>query len=373
MIDFLEIRDTNRAIIGILDTAKSIIWDVEYFGVGAFEIYAPFTPENAQMLQVGHYVTRTDERNVGKIEHINITYDAIDGRMITASGNFAKVILAQRLIYSKNGNSIAPVVSSGNVETAARALVNSNIIAAADTARNISFVELGAVAGLPAVIVDANGNATQKQTSFDNLQAYTDALLQEYGAGAYVGIDRETLKLQYIVYAGADRSIDNTAGNSPLIFAQDYDNLLATNYAYNVQAYKNTALIGGAGEGTARYVELLSGGSGIDRREIFIDAADQSRTYTNASGTETQYTNAVYSQMLISKARQELAALGVVETLSGDIDITNSGLIFGVDFYAGDIVTVQDNDIGKYINARILKVTEVQDDNGYSVSVSFGE
>lgn len=371
MIDFVEIRDENRAIIGVLDTAKSIIWNIAYYDIGDFEIYAPLTAENAALLQVGHYVTRNDERNIGLIDRVNITYNAQDGRMITAAGGFAKSILSQRLIYSKSGNSITPVVSRGNVETAVRTLVTNNIISAADTARNISFIELGALAGLSAIIVDDNGKAADKQTSFGNLQEYTDGILQEYDAGAYVGIDRDTQKLQYIVYAGADRSIDNTDGNTPIIFSQDYDNLLATDYKYDRTALKNTALIGGEGEGTARYIELLSGGSGINRREIFVDASSQSRTYTEGE-TEKQYTDAVYSQMLLSNAKQELAALAIVETLDSELDITNSALRLGADFYAGDIITVQDNELGKYINARIITVTEVQDDNGYSINIAFG-
>lgn len=373
MIDFVEIRNSNREVIGIIDTAKSIIWSIPYYGIGDFEIYAPFTAEHAKFLAAGHYVTRQDEKNIGIIEHINITYSPQDGRMIVASGRFGKALLTRRLIYNLNGNSISPVISSGNVEAAARALVNSNIIAAADSARNVSFIELGPLSGLTAVIVDANGNATQKQTSYSNLQEYTDEILQEYAAGAYMGFNRATQKLQYIVYVGEDRSINNAAGNDPIVFSQDYDNLLSTNYDYNEQALKNTALIGGVGEGAARYMEELAGSAtGINRREVFIDASDQSKTYESGE-TTLEYSNDVYSKMLISKARQQLATLVTVETMTGGVDITNSGLEVGVDFYAGDIITIQDNELGKYINARIVKVTEVQDDNGYNIAVEFGE
>lgn len=372
MIDFLEIRDADRNVIGLVDDAKSVIWGVSYYGMGDFEIYAPFTDNNWALLQAGNYVTRQNERNIGVIEHVNSMQSAIDGGMITASGRFAKCILAQRLIYILNGTSVSPVVSSGNVEEAARALVTSNIISAADAARNVDFVELGAISGLSAVIVDSSGNAAEKQTSYSILQEYTDAMLQEYGAAAYIGIDRETQQLQYIVFEGVDRSRDNTAGNEPLIFSQDFDNLLSTEYNYNTQEYKNAALIGGAGEGTARFMVTLGSETGIARREIFVDASDQSRTYKDGD-TDIEYSETVYSQMLQTKARQELAAMIITETMAGEIDITNSGLQLGVDFYAGDIVTIQDIKINKYVNARILSVTEVQDDAGYTINIEFGE
>lgn len=374
MIDFLEIRDTSRRVVGIVDNFKSVIWNIEYFGIGDFEIYAPFTPENWQLLRAGYYVTRQNERNIGVIEHVNTEYSAQDGRMITATGRFCKSLLTRRIIYSLSGNSVTPVVSRGNVEAAARALVQNNMIAAKDSARNVSFLELGALAGLSAVIVDADGDAAQKQTSYSNLQEYTDEILHEYGAAAYVGIDRQTLQLQYNVYAGADRSKDNAAGNIPLVFSQDFDNMLTSNYDYDETEAKNFALIGGAGEGVGRYFETITpAATGLDRREVFIDASDQSRSYTDESENEQQYSNAEYSQMLTTKARQEMTEYAAVETMAGEIDITNSGYLLGVDFYAGDIVTVQDNEINKYINARIVTVTEVQDDSGYMIEIEFGE
>ena len=372
-IDFLEIRDKSRAVVGIMDTAKSVIWNIEYYGVGDFEIYTPFTAESSALLVVGNYVTRQNERNVGIIERVNVTYNEIDGRMIVATGTFAKSLLARRLIYNLSGKSISPVEIRGNVENSVRGLVNSNIIAAKDEARNVDFIELGDLSGLSAVIVDKNGNATQKQTSYSNLREYTDEVLQEVKAGAYMAIDRATQKLRYTVFAGADRSASNTAGNDPLIFSQDFDNLISTDYEYDETTHKNTALIGGAGEGTERYFELLTDGTrGIDRKEVFVDASDQSRTYKDGE-TDIEYSADVYSQMIISKAKQELTQYEAFEAMSGSMDIANSGLTFGVDYYVGDIITVQDVGIGKYMNARIIKATEVQDDNGYNISVEFGE
>ena len=45
MIEFVEIRGHDTNIIGIIDTAQSVIWRSVYFGVGDFEIYAPATPD----------------------------------------------------------------------------------------------------------------------------------------------------------------------------------------------------------------------------------------------------------------------------------------------------------------------------------------
>ena len=42
------------------------------------------------------------------------------------------------------------------------------------------------------------------------------------------------------------------------------------------------------------------------------------------------------------------------------------------DYYLGDLVTIEDKYINKLVNVRILSVTEVQDDNGYNISLEYG-
>jgi hypothetical protein len=78
-----------------------------------------------------------------------------------------------------------------------------------------------------------------------------------------------------------------------------------------------------------------------------------------------------YRRQLAEAGNQELAAMVAVEGFSGSIDLTNSSFEYGVDFQIGDIVTVQDNSINKYINVRVVNVIEVQDDNGYQTNIEF--
>lgn len=376
MIEYVEIRSkANREIMGIVDTAKSIIWHRLYYGVGDFEIYAPCTPENIACLVKGNYVTRYDARNIGIIERANVTYNPQDGRMIVAAGRFGKSVLDRRIIYKRSGYSVSPTILRGSVETAARSLVSENAVDCPfDGGRNIPELAFGPHANTAPMIVDETGAAAQKQVTHDNLLTYTDSLLKEYGLGAYCGLN-DLLQLAYTVFAGVDRSVDNTAGNEPVIFSQDFDNLLSSEYAYDETALKNTALIGGEGEGTARFHSILKSASvtGLDRREVFVDASSHSKKYTDDSDTEQTLTDTEYDGQLKSLGRQEVAKHSIVETFNGNIDVTEGSFKYGVDFDLGDIVTVQDVELGLYINPRILEVTEVQDDNGYRVDVGYGK
>ena len=68
-----------------------------------------------------------------------------------------------------------------------------------------------------------------------------------------------------------------------------------------------------------------------------------------------------------------VAAPKSVKSKRGDIDLTNGSFAYGIDFGLGDIVTVQDVEIGLYINPRILEITEVQDEEGYQISAKYGK
>lgn len=371
-IDYVEIRAENTTLLGIVDTAQSVIWHSVYFGVGDFEIYVQATPETVGLLQAGRLVTRPDDLEVGIIEKINIASDPQSGMMLTATGRFAKSILERRLIYNLSGTVNTPTILRGNVETEVRRIVTENAINCAfDSRRNIPLLALGAVAGLPQIIVDENGAAAQKQVSYQNLLSYTDALLQEYGLGATVIMDEDAGLLRYVIYGGVDRSWDNAAGNDPVIFSKEFDNLTSSSYDYDETPEKNFALIGGAGEGLERFYAAVAGGqSGMQRRELWVDAASINRTYRDENDEEQTYTDSEYNAMLHAAGMQQLNAQKTTEQFSGAIDIQHSNWQYNRDFALGDIVTTQDDEIGKYINVRLLGVLEVQDENGYSIEAN---
>lgn len=375
MIDYVVIKDAERENIGIVDTAKSIIWHSVYFGVGDFEIYIPATAKNLEWLKEGYFVTRPNNDEIGIIEEISVDFDLRDGYMITATGRFAKSILDRRLIYHIKGKSNIPTVIRGNVEQAVRKLVNNNAINCAfDTTRNISILGLASLNNLLPVIVDENGNAAQKQVSYQNLMEYTDEVLHEYGLSSKIIFNESNKKLLYSVFQGADRSTNNTAGNDPIVFSVDFDNLNSSNYLYTEKTLKNAALIGGEGEGLARFFSLVKGAeSGLQLREIFVDGSAINRTYEDSNGDEHTYTDAEYTEMLNQQGKNVLKQSIITETFTGSLNATFGAWQYGRDYFLGDIVTLQDNFINKYINARITEATEVQDDNGYSVDVVFGE
>lgn len=374
-IQYIEILNTAREPIGIIDTAKSIIWHNRYFSVGDFEIFCEATDKHLALLKEGYYVTRNGTNDVGIIETIEISFTLQDGYMIIASGRFAKSILDRRLIYNLSENTNTPTILSGRVEVAARKLVNDNAINCTfDNRRNIPNFALGVLKNFSKIIVDENGNASQKQVSYKNLMEYSDSLLQEYGYGAKVTIDDATKTWLYTVYSGTDRSMENVGSNDPIIFSVEYDNLNSSEYLYDSKSLKNSALIGGEGEGLERFFSLLSGTeSGLQRRETFVDASSINKTYKDENDEEQAYTAAEYTELLKQQGQQVLSQAIIDEVFNGDINVSFGSWQLNRDYFIGDIVTIQDNMLGVYVNQRITETTEVQDENGYSVDVVFGQ
>lgn len=371
MIEYIEVRGNDTNIIGIIDTANSVIWRSVYFGVGDFEIQAKATPEIINLLKTGRYVSRPDNNDVGVIEKIYMPENTNDGETITASGRFVKSILDRRLIYNLSGNSNKATILRGNVENAVREVVKNNAISCPfDSKRNFDLLALGDVANIPLKIVDTDGNTAEKQVSYENLLTYTDGVLEEYGIASKCILQNG--KFLYTVYNGVDRSISNSDGNPHIVFSKEFDNLTSSEYTYDESTEKNVALIGGAGEGIERFYSLLARSeSDLQRREIFIDAASISKKYKDESDVEQTYTDAQYKTMLDAKGKQDITPLVKTETFNGTLDATNGNYIFGRDFWLGDVVTVQNNKIGKFINVRIVEALEYQDENGFTVEIKY--
>lgn len=373
MIDYVEIRNKERSVIGLIDTAKSIIWKSTYYGVGEFEIYTSCTLEAKEILKVGNYVTRINNFEVGIIEKIETENNDDDGLMIIASGRFIKSILDRRIVYQGTlqgvGNaywwSCNATILKGNVELAIRQLISDNAVHADDQNRNIPEIDLNSndISNLPETIIveDTKDEETsaEKQVTYKNLLEYTDSVLEEYKLGARMWLDLDTLKFRYKIYKGKDHT---SASSEPIIFSKEFDNLTSTNYIYDATNEKTTALIGGEGEGTERKCAFAYAWlTGLERKEAFIDAS---------SLTQEELDIETYRKQLEAQGRQSLTP--AEETFEGSVDLTNSNLVYGIDYELGDLVTIEDKDINKYIYTRIIAVTEVQDDDGYIIELEFG-
>lgn len=382
-------------MLGIVDDFTSLIWKVAYYGTGEFEIYARATEANISLLKPQRYVLTTSggDSEVGIIERIEITADPEEGRMIAASGRMAKSILDRRIIYKPiydagDGGTgyiwhCAPKTLSGNVDEAVARLVMENttdynlseaFLRGSRTIEAMAWLDDDLKSKYPETIaVDTATGAeeAEKQVTYKNLLDYTDGLLEEYGLGARLELDRADMLLHYRVYKGVSRSRSNHPEGEPLIFSQEMDNLTSTEYVYDDSALKTTAFIGGEGEGTDRKCAFAYEWiGGMARREVFVDA---SSITTQVEEGATPPAMEEYRKQLEAQGQQTVSQSPSEETLSGTLDITNSAIEYRKDFAVGDVVTIEDKWLGLAKDVRILTVTEVQDQNGYNIDMEYGD
>lgn len=359
-IPYVEVRDKNRDIIGIIEGAE-IFFEYNFHGCGEFEIFCRATPNNLALLQKDNYVTlpiNADTTayqietncNMWIIEKIQRNNSRTGGRWITASGREVKQIVDRRIvkntsILNANKNLVSEIKTK---------LFNPNLISPSDTARKIDGFVF-AESEVDSVVAD------DTQVTYDNLFDYTEEVYKKYGIGAKLRFRRDTKEMIYTIYKGEDRS-------SVLVFSRGNENLLSTNYVEDWTAYKTGGMVGGEEDETTKIrkvITLTDTATDIDRREVFVDARDLSSKYEENEQT-LEYAPAVYEAMLKERGLEKISAENNKKIeFAGEIDVTNDRYRFNFDYYLGDVVKIRDDDFGTEILVRVSKFIKVQNDEGY--------
>ena len=73
----------------VCDSFSSLLWDIEYYQCGSFEVYIAANPENLAIFQTGRIVGRDDDsQHFGIIESVQIDTDAENDDYLTVRGRF---------------------------------------------------------------------------------------------------------------------------------------------------------------------------------------------------------------------------------------------------------------------------------------------
>lgn len=107
-------RDTDPhfPIIGMIPSYYSLLWQIQLYGRGYFEMTVAATKENVDLLKVGRFLVRQKDiqkrdpedtypeyKNAMVIRKVSISYDADHGYLLNVSGRGVKDILSQRIIW----------------------------------------------------------------------------------------------------------------------------------------------------------------------------------------------------------------------------------------------------------------------------------
>lgn len=349
--------------IGIIENSESVVWKKCFTQPGEFEIYTIASDKYVDLLQMGRYVIRHDDDMVGVIEKINMQIDD-DGRdMLLASGRCAKSLFSRRVINRQE-------TFTGTVWNRMYWMLYNHAVNPSAENRKIPNVVISDVSD------SIKGLSGEVQHTGTNLMTAVIDLLESNNLGWKVYADYENKNFVVELIAGTERIIGQEAVE-PIIFSDEYDNLISFEYLRDLASYANVAIIAGEGEGSARVwqgVDISGKASGqyagLDRYEMFVDARDLQSKYTDDSGKEVTLSSTAYKAQLRVRGLEKLTEAGQTTSLAGEVD--SGTYTYRADYNVGDLVTVTEKH-GITGNARIISVEEIEDGDGYTITPEFSD
>lgn len=338
-------------LFAVCDSFSSLLWDIEYYSCGAFEVYIAASPQNIEIFQTGRIVGRDDDKeHFGIIETIKISTDSENGEYLTVSGRFLTSLLSRRIIY--------PAFSATNssCEGIVRSIITLNAISAG--VRNIPGLSMGTVTG------DCWQKTMSLMVSYENLMEWIYLFCETIGGSLNVRLDADSMKCD--LFQGTDRSIKQTE-NPHVIFSDSYNNLLSFSYLSDSSVKKNFAYVFGCGEGTARKRTTCfynKEPTYLDRYEVYADKRDLSQ--------EEGVSNGEYLTLLKRAGTEELVSPQILSEFT--IATFSTQYKYNVDYFVGDYVTVEHKRFGLIQpKIQLIGMIESFDSNGRNLTPTFRE
>ena len=348
----------------ICDSFSSLIWDIEYYQCGQFEVYIAASPRNIEIFQTGRIVGRDDDsQHFGIIESVQNDTDIENGDYITVRGRFLMCLLERRIIYPT-----LSFTSQTTYSDIVRTAVTQNAIDAAE--RKIPGLSLGTVKG------NCWEQTATLQVSYDNLMEWIYTICEKIGGTANVRLVKESgeqYKMVFELSEGIDRSMMQAA-NPHIIFSDAYSNLLSFSYAEDASIQRNFAYILGQGEGAERKQTTYCDGDAptyLDRYEIYVDAKDISEEQ-DVDGETVPIPEPEYIELLKTRGSENIVSPKIAS--ESEIAANNTQYVYGKDYAVGDYVTVQHRRFGMIQpKIQLTGMIEAFDRNGRSLTPTFTE
>ena len=338
----MEIRFYNRdmTFLGVMENHRSMIWTRKYYEPGKVMLVCPFTEENLRLTQRKNLIWMKGRKEAAVIESRHITDEASKSQ-IEVNGRFMSSYMDRRLIRPK-------VVYDGTVELAMRQLLSGAVA--------LPRVTLGQLNGFEETV--------SFQATYKNLLTYEIKLSKCSDIAFRLRPDFEAKVIYFETYKGTDHTAGQTA-NQRIIFSEAYDNLEKAEYQENDQLEKTTVYIGGQGQGDDRVIVSFGEEyTGLDRRELFVDARD----LTKQSGMSDQ----TYAEKLLQRGKEAQAENRLTESFDCEI-LPDGNFVYRRDYDLGDIVTVRKKAWGITRDLRITEVQEIYERGAMKIVPVFGD
>lgn len=337
----LYILDREINVLGVFTTYEALIWDLRLHEPGTFKASFVFSERMNAILQRGNLIYKTEEEETAVITKKYLKLSRTGEETIVVQGYMTTRYLSARIIWNK-------MILSGSPEEVMRRMVDENAITPSDANRKIPRLALGELKHY--------GGNISKQITYDNLQEALTDISRVSELGYRLKLDIKEKFFYFEVYQGTDRRIGT---EEPCIFSRDFDNVFTQEYSEDDSNYKNVCLIGGTGEDEDRIRTTVGEGTGLDRWEIFY----------NAAGLSTKdITEEEYIKQLQQKGKEKLANYYIASAFESRINQSKA-----MKYAMGDYVTCVDNRWGITENTQIKGIEKSYSKEEESIVITFGD
>lgn len=343
MIPIIMNKDLVK--LAMIEDYSSFIWTTRYYSCGDFELVCPADLDHINLLQIGYYVMRDDDENVGIIEDIEMSKDEDQNEQMIVIGRFLSCILGRRIIATQTQ-------LYGTVSAGVNALINDAIVNPVITARKIDNF---------AVNWTSFSARLDAQYTGKNLLETIEDICETNHLGFKTTLSGGTFL--FTLYEGVNRSYSQSE-NPYVVFSDEYDNLVSSTYAAQSSEKVTDVLVAGEGEGLDRKTLWVSreNPTGLDRYEAYHDQRNMSTNDGAVSDEE-------YQQQMKEEGLEQLTTL--TEAFEGTVYFDN--IKYREDVNVGDICVIKNDKWGVYINSRLIEVIESVGESGeYEVVPTFG-
>lgn len=260
---------------------------------------------------------------------------------ITVKGKDLKSILDRRVTVPTVGNGYDTINS--NAEDVIKHYVLTNAVNPTDRKRKIERL-----------VIAENKNRGIKinwKSRYKYLNKEISDICGTTGLGWKITLDLDNKAFIFNVIEGKDL----TTGTNKVLFGEDFNNITNVISTKITSNYKTMGIIAGQGEDINRKVEevFINDNTGLERRELFIDARDIENTEDNK-----------LTDRAVSKLKENSLINNVESTA------LNKPFVYEKDWDLGDIVIRK---IGNtFENLRVTEVTEVYEGN-FKIDLILGD
>jgi len=333
----------------IIDSFKSLIIDDNFQDFNKFELTLSYSKENAELFKPETILKLRD-----------VYYFVTDAQIDNV--NDKELTVLGKSLYAKAYDRIVDSITTVNLkpEQFAWNLLNGYVAKNAPVAVRYNYLNLGA-------LTTWSTDNIQTQNSYGVVGEVISKLFEAYDFGMKEAGGFDDVTNTMTLYKGRDL-------RKTIEISTDFENLINSGYEASFADYRNYAIVLGEGEGAERtrlnYTIDGSVPTGIDRREIYVDARDLQKAGSDGSASMT---DAQYLLALKNRGQEKLKELDSVLTLKGELNVHSKLYQLGVDFGLGDTVTIRSALFGVSNSALITSIKYTYDTTGEYVEPTFGK